>query len=111
MLSKPQQNDVAERHNHTLLDMVRSMLSNLSLPISLWMHALKTAMYLLNWVPSKAVPKTLFELWIGRKPSLRHMFRVDMQKKGSIIHMKRNWIQEQPMVSSLVVQKSLKGIV
>ena len=44
------------------MDMVRSMLSNSSLPISLWMEALKTAVYLLNKVPSKAVPKTSFEL-------------------------------------------------
>ena len=33
----------------------------------------KTAMYLLNMVPSKAVPNTPFELWTGRKPSLRHL--------------------------------------
>ena len=33
------------------------------LPVSLWMYALKTAMYLLNRVPSKAVQKTPFELW------------------------------------------------
>jgi len=37
------------------------------------MYALKTAMYLLNRVPSKTVPKTPFELWTGRKPSLRHL--------------------------------------
>lgn len=37
------------------------------------MHALKTAVYILNRVPSKAVPKTPFELWTGRKPSLRHL--------------------------------------
>ena len=55
------------------MDMVRSMLSNSTLPLSLWMYALKTTVYLLNRVPSKAVPKTLFELWIGRKPSLRHL--------------------------------------
>ncbi|RVW44411.1 Retrovirus-related Pol polyprotein from transposon TNT 1-94 [Vitis vinifera] len=30
-------------------------------------------MYILNRVPSKAVPKTPFELWTGRKPSLRHI--------------------------------------
>ena len=53
--------------------MVRSMLSNSSLPVSFWMYALKTAMYLLNKVPSKAVQKTPFELWTGRKPSLRHL--------------------------------------
>nr|KYP40054.1 Retrovirus-related Pol polyprotein from transposon TNT 1-94 [Cajanus cajan] len=73
MSGTPQQNGVSERRNRTLLDMVRSMLSNSSLPISLWTYALKTAMYLLNRVPSKAVPKTPFELWIGRKPSLRHL--------------------------------------
>ena len=37
------------------------------------MNALKTAMYLLNRVPSKAVQKNHFELWAGRKPSLRHL--------------------------------------
>ena len=37
------------------------------------MHALKTIVYLLNRVPSKSVPKTPFELWTGRKPSLRHL--------------------------------------
>jgi len=30
-------------------------------------------MYLLNRVPGKAVQKTPFELWTGRKPSLRHL--------------------------------------
>jgi hypothetical protein len=35
MPGTPQQNGVAERHNRTLMDMVRSMLSNSSLPISL----------------------------------------------------------------------------
>jgi len=58
MPGTPQQNSVAERRNLTLMDMVRSMLSNSSLPISLWMEALKTVVYLLNRVPSKAVPKT-----------------------------------------------------
>ena len=73
MPGMPQQNEVAERRNRTLMDMVRSMLSNSSLPISLWMEALETAVYLLNRVPSKAVPKTPFELWTERKPSLRHL--------------------------------------
>ena len=68
-----QQNGVAERRNRTLMDIVRSMISNSSLPKSLWTYALKTAVYLLNKIPSKAVPKTPFELWTGRKPSLRHL--------------------------------------
>jgi len=55
------------------MDMVRSMLSNSSLPVSLWMYALKIAMYFLNMVPIKTVQKTPFELWTGRKSSLRHL--------------------------------------
>ena len=73
MPGTPHQNGVAERRNRTLMEMVRSMLSHSSLPISMWMYALRTAMYLLNRVPSKAVSKTPFELWTGRKPSLRHL--------------------------------------
>ena len=60
--STPQQNGVAERRNHTLMDMVRSMLSYIIVPLSLWMHALKTAAYMLNLVPSKVVFTTPYEL-------------------------------------------------
>ena len=73
MPGTPQQNGVAERRNHTLMDMVRSMMNNSSVPVSLWMYALRTAAYLLNRIPSKAVPKTPYELGTGRKPSLRHL--------------------------------------
>jgi hypothetical protein len=73
MPGSPDQNGVAERRNRTLLDMVRSMLSSSNLPKSLWIEALKTTMYILNRVPTKAVPKTPFELWKGWKPSLQHM--------------------------------------
>ena len=56
------QNGVSERRNRTLVDMVPSMLSNSNLPKFLWIDALKTTMYILNHVPTKAVPKTPFEL-------------------------------------------------
>ena len=49
------------------MDMVRSMLSYFSLPLSLWMESLKIVMYLLNWVPNKAIPETPFEIWTKRK--------------------------------------------
>ncbi|XP_024192419.2 uncharacterized protein LOC112196335 [Rosa chinensis] len=52
--------------------MVRIMISRSSLPIFLWGEALKTANYISNRVPSKAVDKTPFEIWNGRKPSLMH---------------------------------------
>ena len=73
MPGTPQQNGVLERHNRILMDMIMSMLINLTLPVSLWMYAFKTAMYLLNGVLGKAVPKTPFELWTNRRPSTRHL--------------------------------------
>jgi len=73
MPGTPKQNGVAERRNRTLMEMVRSMINYSNVPLSLWMYALKSAAYLLNRVPSKAVPKTPYELWTGRKPSLRHL--------------------------------------
>ena len=71
MPSSPNKNGVAERRNRTLMDMIRSMLSNSKLPRSLWNEALKTIAYILNRVPTKVVPKTLFELLKGWKPSLK----------------------------------------
>ncbi|RVW74899.1 Retrovirus-related Pol polyprotein from transposon TNT 1-94 [Vitis vinifera] len=73
MPGSPAQNGVAERRNRTLLDMVRSMLNNSKLPRFLWTKALKTMVYILNRVPTKAVLKMPFELWKGWKSSLRHM--------------------------------------
>ena len=55
------------------MEMVRSMISRTNLPGFLWGEALKTALYILNRVPTKAVPLTPFELWTGRKPSLNHL--------------------------------------
>jgi hypothetical protein len=37
------------------------------------MEALKTAIHILNRVPSKSVPKTPYELWTGRKPTLNYL--------------------------------------
>ena len=73
MPGTPKQNGVVERRNRILMDMVRSMISITKLPQSLWGEALQTAMYILNRVPSKSVPKTPFELWTNRKPSLNHL--------------------------------------
>ena len=42
MLGTPSQNGVAERQNHTLKDMVRSMISHFTLPESFWGEAIKT---------------------------------------------------------------------
>ena len=57
----------------TLMEMVRSMMSYSDLPDSFWGYSLETTAYILNLVPSKSVPITPIELWIGSKPSLRHI--------------------------------------
>ncbi|RVW37391.1 Retrovirus-related Pol polyprotein from transposon TNT 1-94 [Vitis vinifera] len=69
----PSQNDIAEKRNHTLKDMVRSMISHSTLPESLWGEVVKTVVYILNRVPSKTVAKTPYKLWTGKKPSIRHL--------------------------------------
>jgi hypothetical protein len=43
------------------------------LPKFLWGEALKTANYLTNRIPSKAVDKIPFEAWKNRKPSIQHL--------------------------------------
>jgi hypothetical protein len=73
MPGEPQQNGVAERRNRTLMDMVRRMISYSTLPVRLWMEALKTAIHILNRVSSKSVPKTPYEMWTGRVPLVNHL--------------------------------------
>ena len=65
----PQRNGVSERRNHTLLDMVRSMMSLTDLPLSFWGYALETAAFTLNRAPSKSVETTPYELWFARNQS------------------------------------------
>ena len=63
-------NGVSERHNHSLLDMVRSMMCLTDLPLSFLGYALETAAFTLNRAPSKYVETTPYELLFGNKPKL-----------------------------------------
>ncbi|RVW86998.1 Retrovirus-related Pol polyprotein from transposon TNT 1-94 [Vitis vinifera] len=78
MPGTPEQNGVVERRNRTLIDMVRSMMSNSTLPEFLWGETLKTAVHILNRVPSKDVPKTPYELWITKRerPAISNDYEV-----------------------------------
>ena len=62
----PQRNGVSERRNHTLLDMLRFMISLTDLPLSLCGYALDTAIFTLNREPFKSVETTQYELWFGK---------------------------------------------
>ena len=66
----PHCNGVSERHNRTLLDIVQSMMSLISLPLSFLGYALETAAFTFNRAPSKPVEMTPYELWFGKKPKL-----------------------------------------
>ncbi|GJR92396.1 retrotransposon protein, putative, ty1-copia subclass [Tanacetum coccineum] len=69
----PQHNGVLKRRNRTLLDMVRSMMSQTTLPKSFWDYALETAARILNMVPTKKVEKTPYEVWHGQAPKLSYL--------------------------------------
>ncbi|GJX23468.1 retrotransposon protein, putative, ty1-copia subclass [Tanacetum coccineum] len=69
----PQHNGVSERRNRTLLNMVRSMMSQTTLPNSFWDYALESAARILNMVPTKKVDKTPYEIWHGKAPKLSYL--------------------------------------
>nr|GEW69886.1 retrovirus-related Pol polyprotein from transposon TNT 1-94 [Tanacetum cinerariifolium] len=69
----PQHNSVSERRNHTLLDMVRSMMNLTTPPLSFCDYALESATRILNVVPTKKVDKTLYELWYEKVPNLSYL--------------------------------------
>ncbi|GJV49437.1 retrotransposon protein, putative, ty1-copia subclass [Tanacetum coccineum] len=69
----PQHNGVSERRNRTLLDMVRSMMSQTTLPKSFWDYALESVARILNMVPTKKVEKTPYEVWHGQASKLSYL--------------------------------------
>ena len=69
----PQLNGVAEMKNHTLLDMVWSMMCFIKFFISFWGYALKTAAYILNRIPSKSMSSTPYKIWRGKKSNFKYL--------------------------------------
>lgn len=61
MQGTPIMNGVVERWSWILKNMVKSMINHTNLPNSLWGEALKTTIYILNRVPTKAIAKTLYD--------------------------------------------------
>ena len=75
-LYTPQQYDIVERKNRTLIEATRTMLDEYKTPDSFWAEAIKTAcqainhLYILNYLG-----KTPYEIITGNKPKV-HYFRV-----------------------------------
>jgi hypothetical protein len=66
----PPWNGFLEWRNRTLLDMVRSMMSQTDLPLLFWGYALETIVFTLNRVPTKSVENIPYEIWTGKCPGL-----------------------------------------
>ncbi|GJU77495.1 retrotransposon protein, putative, ty1-copia subclass [Tanacetum coccineum] len=93
----PQLNGVAKWRNRTMLDMVRSMMSQATLPISLWGYALETTTHILNLVPTKKVSKTPFETWKGKQESYGYLF---YKPKDNVVFVARRGVfLEREMLS------------
>jgi len=55
ILCTPQQNDIAKCKTLALLDIVRSMMAHVRLPVSFWGDTILTVAYILNRVLSKSI--------------------------------------------------------
>jgi len=70
----PQQNGVVERRNQSVVEMPRCLLKTMKVPSVFWGEAVRTAVYLLNRSPTKALNNiTPFEAWHGVKPKVSHL--------------------------------------
>ncbi|GKC49136.1 putative ribonuclease H-like domain-containing protein, partial [Tanacetum coccineum] len=69
----PQQNEVAERKNITLIEAARTMLTDSKLPTMFWTEVVSTACYVLNRVlVTSPHIKTPYELLSGKVPNISH---------------------------------------
>jgi len=111
MLDEPQQNRVVERRNHTLMSMVRSMISYSILTIRFWTEAVKNPYSYLNRVPSKSVPKTLYGLWTGREPPLNNLHVWGCPTEAKVFNLLESWIPRLLVAILLAIQISQKFII
>ena len=72
----PQQNGVAERKNRTIMNAVRSMLSEKQVPKEFWSEATRWSVHIQNRSPTAAIEDmTPEEAWSGSKPEVEY-FRI-----------------------------------
>lgn len=70
----PEQNGCVERANRTIIDGIRTLLSDARLPVSLWAEAAGTVVYTTNrLIGPRSSTKTRHELYWGHKPDIRNL--------------------------------------
>jgi transposase InsO family protein len=71
----PQQNDIVERRNQTVVGMARDLLKQRGMPVVFWVEAVVTAIDILNRLPIKALNSmTSYKAWHGHKPAVSHLW-------------------------------------
>ena len=95
---------MSERRNHTLLDMVRSMMSLTDLPLSFWGYDLETAAFMLNRAPSKSVETMPYELWFVKKPKLSFL-----KVWGRDAYVKKLQPEARTQIREMRLHRILKG--
>lgn len=69
----PQQNVIAERRNQTIMNLVRSALTEKKMPKEFWAEGVRWITYVLNRSPTTALKdQTPEEVWSGIKPDVKH---------------------------------------
>ena len=69
----PQQNGVVERRNRTVVEMARSYLKQMRLPMMFWGEAVRHSVYVLNRLPTRSVSnQTPYEAWMGQTEHQSH---------------------------------------
>jgi hypothetical protein len=70
----PQQNDVVERKNKTILEAMKTVIHDQDLPMCLWAEATMAAVYVQNRLSHSALGlKTPEEMFTGKKPEVSHL--------------------------------------
>ena len=74
MIDKLNVNRVTKRRNRTLKEIIRTMISYSTSPVSMWGETLKTIVHILNKISTKSVKKIPYELWTNKKLYLGYMY-------------------------------------
>jgi hypothetical protein len=70
----PQQNNVVERCNQTVVGMARVLLKQRGMSAVFWGETVVTAVYILNRSPTKTLNgRTSYKAWHGRKPAVSYL--------------------------------------
>lgn len=78
----PEQNGCSERENRKIVETARAIMhSHEPLPQGSWAELINCAAYILNRTgPSKEAEKSPYELWIGKRPSIKHLKKKNFGK-------------------------------